>query len=658
MKRYLALLSLLSILIIQLIIPLWCGAGTYYVNTVTGANGNNGTSASTPKQSLNHVNSLTAAGDTAYIVAPATNPVREGLSPVTAGTSGNVVTYQGTSALQKAYITTLKDVSHGATIGNLIVNGDMEGWKDVNTIWYLSKDAAITREDTITNGSHSAKYVRSGSDIRLYPPANAFYLPASTAVTLSWKHYETAADIRFRFSLKDTTDNKYLQQNLTWDTTGVNYDPGAPSSSLNAWGTTTVSFTTNTNTGVYTLSMWLTANGTSYLDDLSLTIDAGTYAWAAVAEHNYHKLNIKVPQFITIMGKSTSAAWTASGVEALAFVPKAADLATCDSTAGTWFWDNTNYDLYYNPAAGEDPTALHIEVGIPRLDTTPKNNAASAAIDVNKEYITLNYLKSAFSGIYGVHLRQPNTITNYCDAIHGAQVNFYATANTTVNNAYSAYPHTEDCYNAYGAGVILTVNRSLAEYAYDDGFQAGNGGKIVCNYCIASGGGFEGVDDNTGFVAEGENSAMELYNCTAYGNYGPGIRDNGTGASIVKNSIAWGNATGGGAGVPNAQGDGAGLTADHNLYQDQDGWTTDASDITADPLFRSTTDFRLKAGSPACWMGADIWTGVPNVFDMAGRRITDATGVLVGTAKRGISAGAYQCTMTTGGMLMGLGVGF
>jgi hypothetical protein len=118
--------SVLSILIIQLLLPVWGWGATYYVNTVTGANGNNGTSASTPKASLHLVNSLTAAGDTINIVAPATNPVREGLCPITAGTAGNIVTFQGTNASQKAYITTLKNVSHGATIGNLIpANGDM-----------------------------------------------------------------------------------------------------------------------------------------------------------------------------------------------------------------------------------------------------------------------------------------------------------------------------------------------------------------------------------------------------------------------------------------------------------------------------------------------------------------------------------------------------
>lgn len=70
----------------------------------------------------------------------------------------------------------------------------------------------------------------------------------------------------------------------------------------------------------------------------------------------------------------------------------------------------------------------------------------------------------------------------------------------------------------------------------------------------------------------------------------------------------------------------------------------DAHSKNSDPLFRSTSDYRLRAGSPACWSGTDVWTGTANVYDMASRQITDATGAVIGTARRAVSIGAYQCT--------------
>jgi len=63
----------------------------------------------------------------------------------------------------------------------------------------------------------------------------------------------------------------------------------------------------------------------------------------------------------------------------------------------------------------------------------------------------------------------------------------------------------------------------------------------------------------------------------------------------------------------------------------------------ADPLFRSTTDFRLKAGSPAINAGVDV--GLTTDF--------------LGKPIRGVpDIGAYEFYGATGGMMMGLGVGF
>ena len=85
------------------------------------------------------------------------------------------------------------------------------------------------------------------------------------------------------------------------------------------------------------------------------------------------------------------------------------------------------------------------------------------------------------------------------------------------------------------------------------------------------------------------------------------------------------------------------------VYQGASAWTDwqtagyDANGVNADPLFRSATDYRLKAGSPAINAGTDVGL------------TTDFLGKLV----RGLpDIGAYEYYGVTGGMLMGLGVGF
>jgi len=81
---------------------------------------------------------------------------------------------------------------------------------------------------------------------------------------------------------------------------------------------------------------------------------------------------------------------------------------------------------------------------------------------------------------------------------------------------------------------------------------------------------------------------------------------------------------------------------------------TDSGDhMTYTRTFTDGSDYRLKL-SNLCWMGTDVWTGTANVYDMAARAITDVSGALLGSAKRGVTPGAYQCTGAFGTLRMGI----
>lgn len=226
--------------------------------------------------------------------------------------------------------------------------------------------------------------------------------------------------------------------------------------------------------------------------------------------------------------------------------------------------------------------------------------------------------------------------------------------------------------------------------------SAGNGGdKIYSNIVRSSY--INGIDIN----GDPGVNHIEVYNNTVYHNpdatigggdpvgHGIDVQSSGKKAKIA-NNIIWVNKLGGG--TNNCQGlyfnktGGAGVISeillDHNLVYgitnavlgrviDDSAGTNDATtlagwqtivatkasnlikgmdgvvasaeshSLSADPLFKSATDFSLKGASPCINAGADVWTGTASVFDFAGTRITNAAGVLVAPGGK-VDIGAYE----------------
>ncbi|MGG5741905.1 carbohydrate binding domain-containing protein [Bacillus cereus group sp. IBL03679] len=85
---------------------------TYYVAT-TGSDSNNGTSLSTPFQTIQHAASVASAGDTVYIRG---GTYRETAIPANSGTSGNPITYQSYNG--ETVIVSGNDVVTGWSLDN------------------------------------------------------------------------------------------------------------------------------------------------------------------------------------------------------------------------------------------------------------------------------------------------------------------------------------------------------------------------------------------------------------------------------------------------------------------------------------------------------------------------------------------------------------
>jgi hypothetical protein len=543
-------------LVMVLALSLPAVGADYYVNSETGSNANNGTSAETPWKDASFADDMIEAGDTLTIVAPATAPLRNVINPENAGASGNVITIKGSSESQKAHILNSRDVSHGATIGNLFFhsNPDFEAWKTTTDPWaiYSEGDTLPTRSTKAgCGGTYCASMVDSGANAGVYFYA---YLPELTAVTLTWDtNCDTdGAGYRFRVPIQCTNTGNYLADDgVTWQGAGTTPERGT--NYYNTWGTSTLSFTTDehTNGRPQRYKIWfLWSEGVeenAWLDDVSLTIDAATYSWSVSSGDVYILDNEISSDDVEVLAKCTDAEWSASGAAALEYVHDAAlDSQTqADMDAGEWYYDQANNDLYYRLESGEAIGDIHFEagdgnVGLVEASSTP----LGAAVLVDTEYITLQDLWFGLNNRHNVEITAANSnlvgVESFLAKISGIIFDEVGGTGTQLIASYC-----DDGISVNDGTVTLT--RCYVHHNQDDGIQiygtTGNGEATVA-YSVAAYNGQsprgEGLGSNYGFVTEQTGSVGYFYNNTSYGNGGGFIAGEDCDTTIY-NCIAYGN---------------------------------------------------------------------------------------------------------------------
>jgi hypothetical protein len=611
---------------------------TYYVDTANGDNSNDGLTSDTAWLSVAYASARATTDDTVSIVAPATTPARGG---VTAGTAG--VTFAGPNN-GKAYMLGSIDVSHGATIANMIRNGDCEAWTGEQTPWRLTQTAGdkIERSSDSHGGTYSIQATRSAASIWI----NIYvYLPASTAVDLGYWHKETAG--RWKYTVMDPSGN-YLQSDGSWAEGFYLIDPNDGNA---AWHTYSRTFTTN-GAGRYAINLSQQYNGTGWVDDITMGYNGfSAFAWGDVTEHNYKVLNIPISQTPNMLAKCSAANWTSQGVTALGVVPVAADLATCDSTANSWYYDAAADAVYYHPAAGEDVTDLHLELSQPQVNDG--GTESTGVIDIANSGVHLQDIDVRCANTYGVLSAGASDATTLTDLnVQYAYSCCYrvAAGSATATDCTGSYTYDEDIFSVDGTESLLTCQGCVAEYAYDDGYQATNGGAIIATRCIARNNGTEGAGDNSGFSAEGAGASITLYNCSAYGNNGYGISHGGTGtgSAVVRNCISYGTVTGADNDVQASMLAGP-FTHNHNVFGGHSGaWEVDPTEVEADPLFTSApSDLTLRLDSPAIDAGAEI-AGVTEGYQGAAPDCGYAETTIT-TSRLTFKAPAREATFRVGG---------
>ena len=614
----------------------------YYVNVSTGSDAADG-SVSTPWKDVQFATDKAAAGDTIHVTAPPTAPFNHFLLPPTAGDSTDSrITISGPSPTEKAYFTYSYNVTQGNTIGNLLHNGGFDSWPVADTsitAWALSTDTGVSK----LTGANCADgpaciQISSGS----YPsPQQWLYLPANTSITLSFSYKSNAANKPLNASLNDTTNNKTYNGSDWTTTTPISVCTAACATS---W--TDVSYTFNTNTtstGVkYKLSFSQgSGTGINGIDKVSLTY-ANAVNWVSTGDgdgRTYSLSNVIPVGMASVtnhgsFSKATTAAWTASGLEALRPIYAAADLATCKSTPNTWWF--ASEVLYYHLAEDEDINDIHLQFG--RFTVSKAGIAKGEAVSIDKNYITLNNAAIINGYTQGLKVAATGFIGNNI-LIRGSGIyNFELISGTATLNYLESSHGQNDGMDASGTGV-LTANQAYVHHNSDEGIEAYTGGHIVCNYCISAFNGMNGDAGSEGIVSSNASSEVTVNNGTVYGNSGAGIGVADTAILTVINTASYGN---GFNDVRAASG--TTLTANHNIYGtaydqwDALGGAGAGTQAGVDPLWvnPASGNFALQATSPAAGAGAII-TGLHDAAtaakDLAG---TDVTW--------GPSIGAYQPT--------------
>lgn len=263
------------------------------------------------------------------------------------------------------------------------------------------------------------------------------------------------------------------------------------------------------------------------------------------------------------------------------------------------------------------------------------------------------------------------TITDSIISDNGQNGVYVTTTGTVSMIGCTTNSNDEDGVNLNSAGTVncsrcvSNFNGKTTVASSGDGYTAHLTGIMNLANCV-------GAFNFKSGAAMTQDSSGTIYNCTFYNNYeasqslNDGIWINATGDWVIKNNTCSRNGTEITVTVTALAGAGT-KTLDYNCYgTDSTYWSSgrgfiwtgtyvwsdylannggqETHSMNADPQFvnASTGDFRLLASSPARNAGSNaVWSGTPNVTDLAGTAITDASGNIV--APGGVvDIGAYE----------------
>lgn len=513
-------------LILAVAVSSW--GATYYVNP-TGTNSNSGTTAEAPWADLIYAAAKISAGDTVYIIASETSPIRCGLDTDLAGTANDHILWRGTSNSVRGYIAGSTDISEDAIIPDVLYGyGDMESWITSSDSVFFTEEGPITRSDAISphGGNYCARYVRTANATAM---SRTVKLVPETAYTLRYWHYDTEEDKAPYVVIKDKTTNEYLQSDFTWDTPYVSHNAVT---SNGIWREESISFISQIG---HSYHVWLSLYTTTtvYIDDYSIFDDATTYCWAEYST-NVYKLK-KFPDSLTHLTKCTDIKWIASGVSALENVPIASNLENCVVIPGTWWWVDST--LYYHLSTAESIDDVHLEVG------TYTISGKGSCFYLDESYNDLKYLNFNTSYSEGVTFKNGVFDVNNLTASHSGRFGFSVQDNgsvVTMIDCTSEYNASHDTF-VCGPGTMI-LDRCLSKYSYDEGIEVYNGGTLIARNCIVESAGVLGIGDE-GFSVSDNGTDATLFNCTVRNSAGYGISSVATNSIlIIKNCLITGSA--------------------------------------------------------------------------------------------------------------------
>lgn len=244
----------------------------------------------------------------------------------------------------------------------------------------------------------------------------------------------------------------------------------------------------------------------------------------------------------------------------------------------------------------------------------------------------------------------PGTTNSNGTGTHGTGIEIYSSSSTYYPTAISVINWTSNSNtdNGLGDGVGFRADNNaencvfIRVSAYNNQgpgliFNSNKGGNIV-KYSVFSGNNTLANTDWGNILFSGSASNSSALNCILYQGTNGVVEGLGAGTgNIVRNCIV------SGATWRGFKGSSSDMTAQYNIVYNcgtaYDSVTEGTGSIQSDPLFLSSTDFRLQSSSPARGAGTDVWTGTANVTDYRGRAITNGAGVLVGNIDIGSHRG-------------------